>query len=320
MNTNGNKNTYVNGNVIYMNSRELVTKEQFAEKVIERLKAKLPENYKVRTNKVLKNNGLELTGLHILEEASNISPCIYLERYYEDYLQGISLEQIVSDIVRTYNYHKVPAVDISFLTNYEIAKNRISCKLVNAEKNHSLLEEVPHILIYDLAVVFKMDVEEFTTEQNQASVVVKNHISKIWDKTPEELFEIALENMKESYPAQILPMGAVLEEMGADDESLSVLQEEICSLYVCTNTKRFLGAVSILYPGLLEEFARKINSSFYILPSSIHECLFIPKDFGDLYTLKEMVRDVNRTMVNDDEILSDNVYLFDKELGAVVVC
>lgn len=312
-------NTYVNGNVIYMNSRELVTMEQFAEKVVEKVKETLPENHTVRVNKVQKNNGLELTGLCILESTSNTSPTIYLERYYEDYTEGISLELIVGDIVRTYDYYKVPSVDISFLTDYELAKGHISCKLVNAEKNRKLLEDVPYVPIYDLAVVFKVDVEAFTTENNQASVMVKNHVSKIWNKTPEELLEVALENMKKTYPAQILPMGAVLEEMGADVDGLFVLQEEDCSLYVCSNTKRCLGAVSVLYPGLLEEFANKIDSSFYILPSSIHECLFVPETFGDVDVFKEMVRDVNRTMVDEEEVLSDNVYFYDKELGALLV-
>lgn len=310
-------NTYVNRNFIYMNSRELVTMEQFTEKIVKSVKEKLPENYKVHIDKVLKNNDLEFTSLNILEEGTNVSPCIYLDRYYEYYMEGIDVDSIAKDIIKTYNYFKTPFVDMSFISNFDLVKSRISCKLVNAERNRNLLEEAPHILIYDLPVVFKIDLDmkEFTSQQNKGSVVVKNILSSIWNKTPEELFDIAIKNMPKNYPAQVISLNSLLKQLGVNEKYTN------SPMYVCSNKESCLGAITILYPDLLKNFSEKHNCSFYVLPSSIHECLFVPKDFvAEVETLKEMVRDINNTIVYDSEILSDNVYLFDKEQSALILC
>ena len=62
--------------------------------------------------------------------------------------------------------------------------------------------------------------------------------------------------------------------------------------------------------GLLycEEFLREIKGKmgdFYILPSAIHELIFVPKDFGNKEDLTEMVREVNAAGVSDSDYLAD---------------
>ena len=53
---------------------------------------------------------------------------------------------------------------------------------------------------------------------------------------------------------------------------------------------------------------------YYLLPSSIHEMIIVPKD-GNISPkeLGEMVRNVNETEVAREEVLSDRIYEFDKE-------
>lgn len=54
--------------------------------------------------------------------------------------------------------------------------------------------------------------------------------------------------------------------------------------------------------------------SCYLLPSSLHEMIIIPKDLGMTpKEMGEMVREVNQKEVARDEILSDRIYEFDKE-------
>ena len=51
---------------------------------------------------------------------------------------------------------------------------------------------------------------------------------------------------------------------------------------------------------------------FYVLPSSVHETLIIPKDAGmELRDLEQMVQEVNQTQVAPQERLSDHVYEYD---------
>ena len=95
-------------------------------------------------------------------------------------------------------------------------------------------------------------------------------------------------------------------------------EDDMIPMYVCTNTAKLNGAGVILYQELLQEFADRIGSDFYILPSSIHETLLIPANGDmDLEYLRDMVRTVNRTEVAEDEVLSDSVYRYNRLLDRV---
>ena len=58
------------------------------------------------------------------------------------------------------------------------------------------------------------------------------------------------------------------------------------------------------------EFAQQ-KGDFYILPSSIHEAIFIPASENvDAEELKTMVREVNETQVPKEDFLSNEVYFY----------
>jgi len=91
-------------------------------------------------------------------------------------------------------------------------------------------------------------------------------------------------------------------------------------MYVVSNTQRIYGAAVILYEGVLEAFAKKIGGDFYILPSSIHETLFIPANTGiEQEELLKMVREVNEKEVSPDEELSDHVYRYHQAEGNAIL-
>lgn len=50
-----------------------------------------------------------------------------------------------------------------------------------------------------------------------------------------------------------------------------------------------------------------ICKPYYILPSSIHEVLAVPTEIGDVNELRTMVKEVNKTLKEED-ILSNKVY------------
>ena len=53
--------------------------------------------------------------------------------------------------------------------------------------------------------------------------------------------------------------------------------------------------------------------NFYILPSSIHESIIVPASCAlEASELIHMVRQVNETNVDPEELLSDNIYYYDK--------
>ena len=54
------------------------------------------------------------------------------------------------------------------------------------------------------------------------------------------------------------------------------------------------------------------NGECYIVPSSVHEVIFVPKDnMDDIQEFRELVREVNNIMIPKQDYLSDNIYLAD---------
>ena len=77
---------------------------------------------------------------------------------------------------------------------------------------------------------------------------------------------------------------------------------------------RVNGASVLAYPNMQEQLESVFQKGCYLLPSSLHEMIIIPKDLGMTpKEMGEMVREVNQKEVARDEILSDRVYEFDRE-------
>jgi hypothetical protein len=91
-------------------------------------------------------------------------------------------------------------------------------------------------------------------------------------------------------------------------------------MYILTNQKGINGASCLLYENVIRQFAGQINSDLYILPSSIHEIILIPKKQNmKKETFTQMVEDVNRTQVAVEEVLSDHVYHYSREKDRILL-
>ena len=92
-----------------------------------------------------------------------------------------------------------------------------------------------------------------------------------------------------------------------------------CPMYVMTNQYTRNGAVAMLYPEVLEKMCGLFPDGYYILPSSIHDLVIIPKSVSMTpRELGEMVRDINKAAVTREEVLSDRIYEYDKDKGRVL--
>ncbi len=77
----------------------------------------------------------------------------------------------------------------------------------------------------------------------------------------------------------------------------------------------------MLYPNLFRNFADVIGSSFYIIPSSIHELLLLPDEsMEEDKEFIDMIKLINDTQVVPEEILSYSLYYYDKEEDKVFIC
>lgn len=310
----------MNNNFI-MTTGTIGTMEAFAGTVKTAMEAYYGADYKVTVQDVQKNNGLVLTGITILKKDCNIAPTIYLNQAFEQYQEGRTLESICREFIRVYEEHKVQTdFDVSCVTDFSKVQSRICYKLINAEKNEVLLADVPHVLLEDLAIIFYILVS--SDAEGTGTITIKNNMREIWDVDKETLYKLALANTQRLFRGTVQSMANVMmdilsEKMDAESAmeffDMMVGEDDVIPMYVCSNTMKLNGAGVILYNGLLQEFADRVGSDVFILPSSVHETLLIPANADmDVEYLRDMVRTVNRTEVAPDEILSDNVYYYSR--------
>ena len=75
------------------------------------------------------------------------------------------------------------------------------------------------------------------------------------------------------------------------------------------NTGIFWGAGTLFYPGMIDRLHELLGGDFYVLPSSVHELILIAVDDQDPQQLVDLVRSANRSVVKDNEILADDLYI-----------
>lgn len=290
--------------------------QEFVEAVKEKVKGKAGEETTIKMNSVLKNNSVYLDGLSIMEKGSNISPTIYLNDYYEDYKEGKELNEIADTILEVHNHNKVTLdFDIDFFTEFDLIKDRIVYKLISYEKNLTLLEQVPHMVFLDLAIVFYCLVSHDSI--GNMTILVYNNHKKLWNITTETLFHIAAENTPRMLNCQIQNMEEVIMEMLEDGQYDQELQEKD-SMYIISNVKKLNGAICILYQDVLKNLSEQLNSDLYILPSSVHETIVVPvSESYPREKLEEMVQEVNETQVAREDILSGKVYIYQRDMDRI---
>lgn len=310
-----------------MATNTIGTMEVFAGTIKSALEIYLGDGVRVTVQKVTKNNGTILTGITIMDKTSNLAPTIYLDSHYNDYNGGEPMSDICQRILKVYEENKVTDnFDVSMVTDFSRARNRICCKLINAERNAELLADAPHVIIEDLAVIFFILAtrDEFGT----GTITIRNNILDMWDITVDQLYKLALENTQRLFRGKVTSMMNVMTEILADkldteccEEFFDLMADDVeIPMFVATNTAKLNGAIVLLYDNLMKKFAEKIGGSFYILPSSVHETLFIPcSDDMDIEYLRDMVRTVNSTEVSEEEYLSDNVYCYDADTGRMEI-
>ena len=297
-----------------------MTYETFLTEISDQIRRRLPASTEAHLRKVHKNNDQVYDGLVITDCASNVSPTIYVNQFYPRFQNHeLSMEAITDIVLDQYEAARVDSsLDLSDFTQFEAMKDRIIFRIVNRSKNAALLETVPHVDYLDFAVTFLC----LLSIHNNADATILIHNSHLtaWHTNVETLFRLAKTNTPRLLAWDLSSMQDILSELSMpEDDILPSSDELVCPMYVLTNRIRQHGAGCILYDNLLASFSEQFDDDFYIIPSSIHEVLLVPRaQIGSREELDSMIREVNATQVPDEDILSDHAYLFVREKNQIV--
>lgn len=300
-----------------MNKNQMLSKEEFGSEMTKRISQTLGDAFQVRLQTVRKNNDVKMMGIMVTECKRNISPTIYIEHFFEKYQNGEPMDALAEEMVTALR-RGMPATDfdLDFFTDYQFVKEKICFRLVNAEKNDALLKDIPYIPFLDLLITFYYPVDD--VKIGKGTIQIRNSHMELWGVDTQELWRAAQQNTKRLCPPECCSMERLMMEMVggcAFDEPAGDLPENMgIPMYVLTNRERVFGASVILYDKYLDRIAESLGSSFYLLPSSIHEVILLPKQNGDDGgRLQEIVREVNEKELERQDILSDSIYYYDMQ-------
>lgn len=302
-----------------------MTYNEFQNKLIELLKEKLNENTEVSIHKALKNNNCTLTGIIINDQKVNASPVIYLEEFFEQYLHGASFEKITTDILEIYKKTKCKnSLNTKIFKNYDRIKNKIVFKIINTKKNKELLKDTPHIHFLDLSIVFYALLD--ANENGTATMLVRHENMEMWGVNVHILLADAMKNVELLLPPELVAMQNMLDKITSPcSKPENILQTKQITgtgvMYILSNNLCNFGAACILYPGIFQLIGNILTSSYYILPSSMHETIILHSDAAlSIEEMNSMVREINTNQVQICDHLSDHVYFYDKNTQLIHAC
>lgn len=289
--------------------------EDFCDEISQHISYYLPD-YDIETvkvEKVIKNNGIECTGIIIVLKDENVAPNIYLDYYYMLYKQGKSLDEILTIIGEEYLRARATMKRSNFDVDIENLRDNVILKLVNYERNKDKLLDCPYIMYMDMAITFRFIVK--CDEMGVASAIISNNELDKWGVSIDELYNIAMDNTRRLFPEKIRCMDEIIPNM----DEICLDEEDRKKLYVLSNTLGINGATAILYKDVIKEFANKVGKNLFILPSSIHEMILLCSDEIEKERLKSLIKEVNKFIVSEIDFLSDTVYFYDLESDKITI-
>ena len=301
-----------------------MTYQTFQEKIKECVSSRFEPGTNVALREVVKNNNVHLHGLTAFPPGCRFSLTIYLESFYRDYKNGETLDSIADQIYEMFVKEKVVnPPDLSFFLQEDEVKQRLMCRLIGEKKNRRMLEKTPHRSFLDVAVIYECMLMH--DGMDMASILIRDEHMENWSLTREELHEAALHNTRHVYPPEFVPMEQLVSSIlsqNPDGPGQFIFPKQYprrhssisSELYVLTNRIRYYGAVWMTEPDQLRQMGDVLENNYFILPSSVHECIVLPdNDCFGAENLQKMVQEINATQVDREEVLTDSVYYYDRD-------
>lgn len=301
-------------------------------KLIYAIAKKVNENVKIKINETVKDNGVKLQGLYIINPNNRVTPVIYIDRYMRDIDDELlTYDQVADEILETY-YGALDNADMidSLISQKKMFNSEnVYMQILNAENNKERLKGgVVHKEFLDMVIVYKSVFGE--TEDGSMTLTIRDEQLDEFGVSEEEFKQKALENTsKQNFKAISLyevVKDLMCKQMGIDGDDLPYLPDGdngISDMYVLGAGTKY-GAICLYTKDGIRELAEEIQSDLYLLPSSIHEVIAIPKAVADENNMeeqdmKDMVMSINADVLDVADFLSDRIYYYSRENDEVSI-
>ena len=286
-------------------------KEEFVTLCRSALSESGPADMEIEERRVCKAQRGFLNGILFRKNGLECAPTFYVEDFYREYKGGTAVAELsrkaVDAAVRSMVLAGMLAKDSQDMLG---ALDKLRIRLLNKSRNKDYLKGIP---CRELGCGFVFIAEIGFGEYG---AVITDELMKEYGMSAGELFDRALRNTAESFPAVLHDLGESV--IGGPDECENLLDLPAVRApawtgpgYVLTNSSFYWGAGALFYPGVIKRIHELLDGGFYILPSSVHELILIAADDQDPERLVELIRSANRTVVQENEVLADDLYRCD---------
>ena len=274
--------------------------EKFKEQFEKNFQSYLPAVYAewvLEISEMPKVNGYREAVTLRPKEGSGCTPVLYLDELYDYYCSCKDFTAVGRKAASIFVLGIDHVSRLKPAQAGDIPKESVIFTLVPGTENARLLDDAPHRMTMDLALLYRLCID--TEDGGFDSAIITHDMAEEMGLSEEELYQLAVENTP-----KILP--------------LEIHEPETC-FSVITNEKRCLGAAAMMYPGVLDKLAKDMASDLYILPASIHEIFVVPDVGQSVETMNKIVEDANQYMGRKDEFLSSHVYYYQRDSNKVFI-
>ncbi len=284
-------------------------KEEFVSQCRSNLCKSGPFDMKIEERKVSKAQRGVLNGLLFRKEGLDCAPTFYIEDFYKEYKAGTPIADLSHDAVET-AVRSMAMADLLARDSFDMLGDpeNLRVRMLNKGRNKEYLKGIPY---RELGCGFVYIAE---IGRGEYGAVITEELMKEFDLSRDGLFDKAVSNTVKDFPAVLHDLGESV--MKGTEECENLLDKPTGRApagagpgFVLTNTRFFWGAGALFYPGMIERIHDLLNGDFYVLPSSVHELILIRVDDQDPQQLADLVRSANLSVVKDNEILADDLYI-----------
>lgn len=280
---------------------------EFKGTLMECLSDRVEEGGEVRVFTIRKNNGSTRDCMCVQQKGRNVAASVCVEELYvEDYTPEEAAEYYMTNM---YGRELPEAIQGIEFSDYSSVCSQIVPRLVNAAFNEEQLKECPHRKMGEFAIIYYLYAE---TEDNQLmGCHITDGMMKLWDVDEAEIYRQAMKNMPYLCPVAIRNIGDYLPAEAAEQGG--------SPLVIVSNKRNYYGAVGLFAPDTLQKVAELVRSSFWVLPSSVHEFLIFPDDGSRTREeLEKLVATVNADSVPPEEVLGTRVGYYESVTGTLI--
>ena len=284
--------------------------QTFLKELTEEIRVPYAEGGVLKVQTVHKSETLKIKAVALYQEGKRLTPWIYMAPFYRLCREGVSFKTIRTELESILGMcvlaRNLP--DDLFL-NFSSALPYMKLRMIPEEGNRNLLPYVPHRSFCDLAVLYHLLIP--CGENHIGSAIIYSDHLLLWGVTEDILFQAVQEEQEAEKDFRIERLSYLLRECFSSSYPET-------GLFFLSNKAGYYGASVILNPTAIRSAGEVVGKNGYLLPASVHEVLLVAKDRSPSPdTLRSIIWEVNHTELLPEEVLTDNLFVYDGEKGTV---